>query len=83
MLDSFGIRPITAKASLIESSRKACRIVASMGEHRPGSRSSEEYHALNLQLGLERLNVGSLPALGTLHDVELHGLAFLQALETA
>ena len=32
--------------------------------------------------GLERLHVGSLPALGTLHDVELHGLTFLQALET-
>ena len=31
---------------------------------------------------LERLHVGSLPSLGPLHDVELHGLAFLQALET-
>jgi hypothetical protein len=32
--------------------------------------------------GLERLHVGSLPSFGTLYDVELHGLAFLQALET-
>ena len=33
--------------------------------------------------GLQRLNVCCLPALGPLHHVELHGLAFLQALETA
>ncbi len=33
-------------------------------------------------LGLQRLNVRSLPALGSLHDVELNGLTFLQALET-
>src|ERR1700728_4471958 len=33
--------------------------------------------------GLERLHVGSLPALGPLHYVELHGLTFLQTLETA
>jgi hypothetical protein len=33
--------------------------------------------------GLERLHVGSLPSLGPLHHVELHGLTFLQALETA
>ena len=33
--------------------------------------------------GLERLHVGSLPALGPLHHVELHGLTFLQTLETA
>jgi len=32
--------------------------------------------------GLQRLYVRSLPALGSLHDVELHGLAFLQTLET-
>jgi hypothetical protein len=32
--------------------------------------------------GLERLYVGSLPALGALDHVELHGLTFLQALET-
>ena len=32
--------------------------------------------------GLERLHVGSLPSFGPLHHVELHGLAFLQALET-
>jgi hypothetical protein len=32
---------------------------------------------------LERLDVRSLPTLGALHDVELHGLAFLQALEAA
>ncbi len=32
--------------------------------------------------GLERLNVRRLPALGTLHNVELHGLTFLQALES-
>ena len=32
---------------------------------------------------LQRLNVFSLPALGPLGDVELHGLALLQALETA
>jgi hypothetical protein len=31
---------------------------------------------------LERLHVGSLPPLGTLYDVKLHGLTFLQALET-
>src|SRR6266567_8167641 len=31
---------------------------------------------------LERLHVGSLPSLRPLHHVELHGLAFLQALET-
>src|ERR1700733_8753284 len=31
---------------------------------------------------LERLNVRSLPTLGPLHHVELHGLTFLQALET-
>ena len=31
---------------------------------------------------LERLHVGSLPALRPLHHVELHGLAFLQTLET-
>ena len=31
----------------------------------------------------ERLHVGSLPSLGALHHVELHGLTFLQALETA
>ena len=30
---------------------------------------------------LERLNVSRLPALGTLHYVELNGLTFLQALE--
>jgi hypothetical protein len=33
-------------------------------------------------LGLERLNVRRLPTLGPLHHIELHGLAFLQALET-
>ena len=33
--------------------------------------------------GLERLHVGSLPAFGALHYVELHGLTFLQTLETA
>ena len=32
--------------------------------------------------GLERLHVGSLPSLGTLHYVELDGLTFLQTLET-
>src|SRR5580698_7576551 len=31
---------------------------------------------------LERLNVGSLPALGALHHVELNGLTLLEALET-
>ena len=31
---------------------------------------------------LERLNVCCLPALGTLHYVELNGLTFLQALKT-
>jgi hypothetical protein len=31
---------------------------------------------------LQRLHVGSLPSLGALHYVELHGLTFLQALET-
>src|SRR5579863_6133645 len=31
---------------------------------------------------LERLNVRSLPTLGPLHHVELHGLTFLQTLET-
>jgi len=31
---------------------------------------------------LQRLNVRSLPALGPLHHVELHGLTFLQALKT-
>src|ERR1039458_9349743 len=36
----------------------------------------------NPACGLERLHVGSLPALGALHYVELHGLTFLQALET-
>ncbi len=30
---------------------------------------------------LERLNVRCLPTLGPLHHIELHGLAFLQALE--
>ena len=38
---------------------------------------------IRLADGLERLNVRSLPALGPLHHVELHGLTFLQALETA
>jgi hypothetical protein len=33
--------------------------------------------------GLERLNIFSLPALGTLGHFELHALAFLQALKTA
>src|SRR5579863_8272344 len=33
-------------------------------------------------LGLQWLNVCRLPALGPLHHVELHGLTFLQALET-
>src|ERR1700722_499308 len=33
--------------------------------------------------GLERLDVLSLPAFGALGHVELHGLALLQALETA
>ena len=33
-------------------------------------------------LGLERLYVRSLPSLGALYDVELDGLAFLQALES-
>jgi hypothetical protein len=32
--------------------------------------------------GLQRLNVRSLPSLGALHYVELHGLTFLQTLET-
>lgn len=32
--------------------------------------------------GLERLNVGRLPPLRPLYHVELHGLTFLQALET-
>ena len=36
-----------------------------------------------LPIRLERLHVGSLPSLGAFYDVELHGLAFLQALETA
>src|SRR5579871_962945 len=31
--------------------------------------------------GLERLNVLCLPALGSLDDIELHGLAFLEAAE--
>ena len=31
---------------------------------------------------LERLYVGSLPALGSLDDVKLHGLTFLQTLES-
>ena len=31
------------------------------------------------RIGLERLYVLCLPALGSFHDVELHGLAFLQA----
>ena len=31
---------------------------------------------------LQRLNVRSLPSLWPLHHVELHGLTFLQALET-
>ena len=35
-----------------------------------------------LPIRLERLYVGSLPALGALDHVELHGLTFLQALET-
>ena len=30
---------------------------------------------------LERLHVGSLPSLGALYHVELHGLTFLQTLE--
>jgi len=34
-------------------------------------------------VGLESLNVFGLQALGALGDIELHGLAFLQALETA
>ena len=34
-------------------------------------------------IGLQRLHVGSLPALGAFHYVELHSLAFLQALESA
>jgi len=34
-------------------------------------------------VGLERLHVGSLPSLGPFTHVELHGLTFLQALETA
>jgi hypothetical protein len=33
-------------------------------------------------MALERLNVRGLPSLGPLHHVELHGLTFLQALET-
>jgi len=33
--------------------------------------------------GLQRLNVRGLPALWSLHHVELHGLAFLQTLEPA
>ena len=32
--------------------------------------------------GLQRLNVRGLPALGSLHNVELHGLTFLQTLES-
>jgi hypothetical protein len=36
-----------------------------------------------VQSRLERLNVRRLPALGPLHHVELHCLAFLQALEAA
>ena len=36
-----------------------------------------------MKVGLERLDVLSLPALGALGHVELHGLALLQALETA
>ena len=35
----------------------------------------------SLNQELERLNVSRLPALGTLHYVELNGLTFLQALE--
>ncbi len=31
---------------------------------------------------LERLYVGSLPALGSLYDVKLHGLTLLQTLES-
>src|SRR5512135_736560 len=38
---------------------------------------------LGKSFGLERLNVLCLPALGSLDDVKLHGLAFLQAAETA
>jgi len=37
--------------------------------------------ALKFARNLQDLNVLSLPALGTLHHVELHGLAFLQAAE--
>src|SRR4029077_14668158 len=37
---------------------------------------------LSVRRSLERLYVLCLPALGTLHDVELHRLTFLQAAET-
>lgn len=36
----------------------------------------------NLALALQRLNISSLPALRSLHNVELHGLAFLQTLKS-
>src|SRR5271170_246076 len=38
--------------------------------------------SLGVSKSLERLYVSRLPALGTLHYVELNGLTFLQALET-
>src|SRR5438270_4123687 len=42
---------------------------------------SRETLSNGVQSRLERLNVRRLPTLGSLHHVELHCLAFLQALE--
>src|SRR5512143_1390717 len=44
--------------------------------------ASFELELLRIAYSLQRLNVLSLPALGSLHDVELNRLTFLKAAET-
>lgn len=47
----------------------------------PDSARIREVPLTEARRSLQRLNVSGLPALGALHNVELHGLTLLQALE--
>ena len=75
-------------AKFLASGHAATAVQANEGpDKRKGLDFSQPFSSRTLDsagsrpLGLERLYVSSLPSLGALYDVELDGLAFLQALE--
>jgi hypothetical protein len=81
MLDSAGMLPAAAKPSLNMPSLASRQIAAPFWAHRLESVGLEDHQLWFLLLGLERLNVRSLPPLGALYHVKLHGLTLLQTLE--